>query len=71
MIIVGGGAAGNMAAETLRRMGYSGRTTLLSADASGACDRPNLFKGFLAGTASAESNPLRPPALYREHGIKP
>ena len=33
------------------------------------CDRPNLSKGFLAGTASAESNPLRPPAFYQEHGI--
>ena len=70
MIVVGGGAAGNMAAETLRREGYSGRITLLSADASGPCDRPNLSKGFLAGTASAESNPLRPPAFYQEHGIE-
>ena len=67
--IVGGGAAGNAAAETLRREGYSGRITMLSADSSGPCDRPNLSKGFLAGNASAESNPLRPPAFYVEHGI--
>src|SRR5438094_7872884 len=42
---------------------------MLSADGSRPCDRPNLSKGFLAGTASAESNPLRPQAFYEEHDI--
>lgn len=69
VVILGAGAAGNEAAETLRREGYSGSITMLSADASGPCDRPNLSKGFLAGTASAESNPLRSPAFYIEHDI--
>ena len=41
VVIVGGGA-GNAAAETLRLQGYSGRITMLSADTSGPCDRPNL-----------------------------
>jgi apoptosis-inducing factor 3 len=67
--ILGGGAAGNSAAETLRREGYSGRITMLSADSSVPCDRPNLSKGFLAGTAAAESNPLRSPDFYQQHGI--
>jgi len=69
IVIVGGGAAGNAAAETLRLEGHSGTITLLSADESGPCDRPNLSKGFLAGTSPAESNPLRPPEFYRSHLI--
>lgn len=70
IVIVGGGAAGNAAAEMLRREGYSGALTMLSADPAGPCDRPSLSKGFLAGTATAESNPLRSPEFYEEHGIE-
>jgi apoptosis-inducing factor 3 len=69
VVIVGGGAAGNAAAEMLRREGYSGRITMLSADTSVPCDRPNLSKGYLSGTAPAESNPLRSPDFYRKHSV--
>ncbi|KXV11450.1 pyridine nucleotide-disulfide oxidoreductase [Caballeronia megalochromosomata] len=69
IVIAGGGAAGNAAAETLRLEGYTGRITLLSADPSRPCDRPNLSKGFLAGTATPESNPLRSLAFYHAHRI--
>lgn len=69
VIIIGGGAAGNAAAEMLRHEGYEGRLTMFSADSALPCDRPNLSKGFLAGAAPASSNPLRSPEFYREHEI--
>ena len=69
IVIVGGGAAGNAAAEMLRREGYSGSLTLLSADAAPPCDRPNLSKDYLAGTAEADWIPLRPAEFYAEHAI--
>ena len=69
IVIVGGGAAGNAAAEMLRREGYAGRITMLSADMSLPCDRPSLSKGYLSGAASAASVSLRSPAFYRRHGI--
>jgi NADPH-dependent 2,4-dienoyl-CoA reductase/sulfur reductase-like enzyme/nitrite reductase/ring-hydroxylating ferredoxin subunit len=69
VVIVGGGAAGNMAAETLRREGYAGPITLLSADESGPCDRPNLSKGYLGGSAPDDSNLLRSREFYEKHRI--
>jgi 3-phenylpropionate/trans-cinnamate dioxygenase ferredoxin reductase subunit len=69
VVIIGGGAAGNMAAETLRQEGYAGPITLLSADASRPYDRPNLSKDYLAGTAGPDWIPLRPPEFYVEHSI--
>ena len=70
VVIVGGGAAGTAAAEMLRRRGYAGRITMLSADPSPPCDRPNLSKGFLTGAAPAEYMVLRPPAFYEEQKVE-
>jgi NADPH-dependent 2,4-dienoyl-CoA reductase/sulfur reductase-like enzyme/nitrite reductase/ring-hydroxylating ferredoxin subunit len=69
IVIVGGGAAGFAAAERLRERGYDGTLTMLSADTAPPCDRPNLSKDYLAGTAPEDWIPLRPEAYYRDHGI--
>jgi NAD(P)H-nitrite reductase large subunit len=69
IVILGGGAAAEAALETLRREGYGGRITVLSADSAAPYDRPNLSKDFLAGTASEEWIPLRDSEFYRENDI--
>jgi NADPH-dependent 2,4-dienoyl-CoA reductase/sulfur reductase-like enzyme/nitrite reductase/ring-hydroxylating ferredoxin subunit len=69
VVIIGGGAAGQAAAEMLRRQGYLGTLTMLSADPSPPCDRPNLSKDYLAGTAPEEWIPLRPPQFFAEQKI--
>ncbi len=70
VVIVGGGAAGFAAAEMLRRDGYNGTLTMLSADSSAPYDRPNLSKDYLAGTAQPDWIPLRPSEYYTEHQIE-
>lgn len=69
VVIVGGGAAGFAAAEMLRRQGYDGTVTMISADDFPPCDRPNLSKEFLAGTAPEEWIPLRPTDFYTSQRI--
>jgi NADPH-dependent 2,4-dienoyl-CoA reductase/sulfur reductase-like enzyme/nitrite reductase/ring-hydroxylating ferredoxin subunit len=70
VVIIGAGAAGSAAAETLRREGYGGPVILVDPDAAAPYDRPNLSKDYLAGNAPEEWIPLRPEGFYAEHGIE-
>jgi apoptosis-inducing factor 3 len=69
ILIVGAGAAGHAAAETLRREGYRGELTMIGADRAPPVDRPNLSKDYLAGNAPQEWLPLRPREFFVEHRI--
>lgn len=69
IVIIGGGAAGFACAEMLRRHGYQGQLTILSEDADVPCDRPNLSKDFLAGSAPDEWMPLKAESFYTENNI--
>jgi NADPH-dependent 2,4-dienoyl-CoA reductase/sulfur reductase-like enzyme/nitrite reductase/ring-hydroxylating ferredoxin subunit len=69
IVIIGGGAAGFACAEMLRRRGFDGRLTMLSEDDDAPCDRPNLSKDFLAGSAADEWMPLKPEGFYAENRI--
>jgi NADPH-dependent 2,4-dienoyl-CoA reductase/sulfur reductase-like enzyme/nitrite reductase/ring-hydroxylating ferredoxin subunit len=69
VVIVGGGAAGFAAAERLRREGYAGPVTMISADGATPYDRPNASKDYLAGNAPEEWMPLRPDDWYRDRRV--
>jgi apoptosis-inducing factor 3 len=70
IVIVGGGAAGLAAADMLRREGYEGPVTMISADQDPPVDRPNLSKDFLAGEAQPDWMPLWPSELFAERHIE-
>lgn len=70
VVIIGGGAAGVIAADTLRREGYAGPITIVEGDAEEPVDRPNLSKDYLAGNAPDEWMPLRPASWFTEHDIE-
>jgi NADPH-dependent 2,4-dienoyl-CoA reductase/sulfur reductase-like enzyme/nitrite reductase/ring-hydroxylating ferredoxin subunit len=70
VVIIGGGAAGNAAAEMLRRQGFDGSVTMISGDTALPCDRPNLSKDYLEGHAPEDSIPLRSAEFYAQHGIE-
>ncbi len=69
IVIIGGGAAGSAAADMLRREGYAGPVTMISADADLPVDRPNLSKDYLAGEAQDDWMPIWPAETYKERGI--
>src|SRR5262245_710607 len=69
VVIVGGGAAGLAAADMLRREGYAGPVTMISADSDAPVDRPNLSKDYLAGEAQEDWIPMWPPETYKERRI--
>jgi len=69
VVIVGGGAAGLAAADMLRRKGYEGPVTIISADDSVPYDRPNVSKDYLREPIPDEWMNLRVPAYYGEQRI--
>jgi apoptosis-inducing factor 3 len=69
VLIIGAGAAGNSAAETLRREGYERPIAMVDPDPAAPYDRPNLSKDFLAGNAPEDWIPLHPAEFYRDRNI--
>lgn len=69
-VILGAGAAGNAAAETLRQDGFQGRVLMITGEPHLPYDRPNLSKGYLSGEAGPDALPWRTAEFYRDHDIE-
>jgi len=69
-VIIGGGAAGNLAAQTLRQDGFEGRLILISEEERLPYDRPNLSKEYLSGDAPKEWMTLRSMDFYDKYKIE-
>ena len=69
-VIAGAGAAGAVAAQTLRSEGFAGRIVMLDPANRIPYDRTVLSKYALSGKKGAEKSPLQTQAFYQEHGIE-
>jgi NADPH-dependent 2,4-dienoyl-CoA reductase/sulfur reductase-like enzyme/nitrite reductase/ring-hydroxylating ferredoxin subunit len=70
ILIIGGGAAGSAAADMIRREGFAGPVTIISADTDLPVDRPNLSKDYLAGEAQDDWMPIWSKEQYDERTIE-
>jgi NADPH-dependent 2,4-dienoyl-CoA reductase/sulfur reductase-like enzyme/nitrite reductase/ring-hydroxylating ferredoxin subunit len=69
-VILGGGAVGYMAAQTLREEGFQGRVLMITREDRLPYDRPNLSKDYLQGHAEPEWMPLRPAEFFNDYDIE-
>src|SRR5688572_15660362 len=69
-IIVGGGMAGAIAAQTLREEGFDGRITLLGQEPNAPYERPPLSKDYLQGKADRDSIFVHQEQWYAENAVE-
>ena len=68
--IIGAGAAGALAAQTLRQQGFGGRIVMLDPENRVPYDRTLLRKYHLSGQPGAEKTPLQSQSFYHQHAIE-
>jgi 3-phenylpropionate/trans-cinnamate dioxygenase ferredoxin reductase subunit len=69
-VIVGGGMAGALAAQTLREEGFDGKITMLGQEPNAPYERPPLSKDYLQGKAERDSIFVHPQPWYAEHAVE-
>jgi 3-phenylpropionate/trans-cinnamate dioxygenase ferredoxin reductase component len=70
VVIVGGGGVGDAAAFALRKRGFDGMVTIISADRDRPYDRPYLSKEFLRGEVELPKVFLHEESEYAKQGIE-
>jgi len=70
IVVVGGGGAGDAAAFALRKRGFDGNVTIISADHDRPYDRPYLSKEFLRGEVELPKVFLHDEAEYAAQEIE-
>jgi NADPH-dependent 2,4-dienoyl-CoA reductase/sulfur reductase-like enzyme len=69
-VIVGGGLAGAVAAQTLREEGYAGPLVVVGAEPDRPYERPPLSKGYLTGAQDRESVFAQPADWYVNNDVR-
>lgn len=69
-VILGAGAAGAHAVETLREIGYQGRIAMVTREDKLPYDRTWLSKDYFTGKVSRDQLPLRSSDFYKKHNIE-
>ncbi len=70
VVIVGAGAGGSAAAETLRREGFAGRIIMISPEGLRPYNRTLLSKFYLAGDMGFDALAMRPEDFYNHMKIE-
>ena len=70
-VIVGAGAAGALAAQTLREIGFGGEIIMLDRENRVPYDRTILSKSVLSGGPGGEKSPLQSQLYYADQAIEP
>lgn len=69
-VVIGAGAAGAVAAQTLREAGFDGRVVMVSREDRLPYDRTVLSKYTLSGQEGGEKSPLQAAGYYDELGVE-
>ena len=69
VVLVGGGLAAAKTAQSLRKRGYDGELTLLTAEAHRPYERPPLSKSYLTGSSPRDDVFVHEAGWYAEQGV--